>query len=190
MARNGVQYSYRMKLLAISGSARVASTNTALLTALQHIAPPDLEIEVFHQIAEFPVFSPDLEGDLTPESVRAFVQKVQAAEGLLISSPEYVRSIPGGLKNAIDWLISGEQIVQKPIALVHASHRGDDMLEDMRRVLATVSSNFNSGLFLRLPLMKETTESIREIVNGPDVHPEATKFLLEFREFCLFARGE
>lgn len=190
VAKDGFQYSYWMKLLAISGSTRAASTNTALLTALQHIAPPDLEIEVFHQIGELPVFSPDLEGDLTPECVREFFQKVQEAEGLLISSPEYVRSIPGGLKNAIDWLVSGEQIVQKPIALVHASHRGDDMLEDMRLVLATVSSNFNCGLFLRLPLMKETTESIRAIVNDPDVHPKATKFLLEFSEFCLCARRE
>lgn len=173
-----------MKILAISGSARIASTNTALLSALQTIAPADMEIEVFSGIADLPVFSPDREGPLAPESVRAFTQRIQASDGLLISSPEYVRAIPGGLKNAIDWLVSGEQIVQKPIALAHASHRGDDMLESLRKVLSTVSTKFNENLFLRLSLMKEAPQSIRDIVNTPDVRAAAEKFLREYAAFC------
>lgn len=177
-----------MQLLAISGSARAASTNTALLRALQHIAPAGVAIEVFQDLAALPVFSPDLEGTLTPAPVLALVQQVQVADGLLISSPEYVRALPGGLKNAIDWLVSREEIIQKPVALVHASHRGDDMLADLRRVLATVTARFNSDLFLRVPLMKESAASVLQIVSGAEVYSEAQQFLQDFAAFCRCAR--
>jgi chromate reductase, NAD(P)H dehydrogenase (quinone) len=109
-------YLFGMKILAISGSTRQLSTNTALLSALQALAQPDIEIDVFDRIGELPVFSPDLEGPNTPESVIRFIEKVSASDGLIISSPEYVRSIPGGLKNAIDWLVSGEAVIGKPIS--------------------------------------------------------------------------
>ncbi len=173
-----------MRILAISGSARAASTNTALLRALQAVAPPEIKIEVFSDIAALPVFSPDMEGALVPAPVQALIRTIQACDGLLISSPEYVRAIPGGLKNAIDWLVSGEQIVAKPIALVHASHRGDDMLESLRLVLSTVSARFNPELFLRLSLMKQTPESIHAHVMSPDVQALVRRFLRDFVAFC------
>ncbi|MCG5479306.1 NADPH-dependent FMN reductase [Sinorhizobium alkalisoli] len=173
-----------MKILAVSGSARRLSTNTALLRAMQAIAPGDIAITVFDDIADLPVFSPDLEGPNLPDSVRLFMQKISDSDGLVISSPEYVRNIPGGLKNAIDWLVSGDQIIGKPIALVHASHRGDDMLTVLRTVLSTLSSNFNEDLFLRLPVMKETPESILEILKIPANRHMAESFLRDFASFC------
>src|SRR4051812_44978909 len=117
-----------MKLLAISGSARRSSTNTALLRAMQAVSPAGIALEVYDGIGELPVFSPDLEGPSLPSGVRRLLDEISASDGLVIASPEYVRSIPGGLKNAIDWLVSGDQVIGKPIALVHASHPGDDML--------------------------------------------------------------
>ena len=92
------------------------------------MAPSDIAIDVFDRIGDLPVFSPDLETPQPPDNVRRFIERVAESDGLVISSPEYVHSLPGGLKNAIDWLVSGDQVVGKPIALVHASHRGDDML--------------------------------------------------------------
>ncbi|MET3612291.1 NAD(P)H-dependent FMN reductase [Rhizobium aquaticum] len=178
-----------MKLLAISGSARAQSTNTALLCALVDLAPPTIKIEVFAGIGDLPVFSPDREGDATPDVVRAFQQKIAAADGLIIASPEYVRTLPGGLKNAIDWLVSGEHVIGKPIALAHASHRGDDMLQILRTVLSTISSNFNPGIFLRVPLMKQTPESIAEIMTQPANRQAAEKFLADFAVFCRNSRA-
>lgn len=175
-----------MKILAISGSARHSSTNTALLRALQAIAPEDITLDVFNGIGDLPVFSPDREGPNLPDSVGAFLRLVSESDGLLIASPEYVRSIPGGLKNAIDWLVSGDQVVGKPIALAHASHRGDDMLALLRTVLSTISSNFNRDLFFRLPVMKETPDSILEILKAPANRDLAERFL---RDFCCFCRN-
>ncbi len=173
-----------MKILAVSGSTRSASTNTALLRALKAIAPDNIAITVFDRVGDLPVFSPDLEGTNLPDSVRSFIKMIGDCDGLLVSSPEYVRSIPGGLKNAIDWLVSGDQIVDKPIALAHASHRGDEMLEALRTVLSTVSSGFNVTLFFRIALIKETPEAIHDILKVPANRLAAERFLNEFSTFC------
>lgn len=173
-----------MKILAVSGSARRLSTNTALLRAMQTIAPREIAIYVFDGIGDLPVFSPDLEGPNLPDGVRSFIQMISDSDGLLICSPEYVRGIPGGLKNAIDWLVSGNQVIGKPIALAHASHRGNDMLAALRTVLSTISSNFSENLFYQLPVMKETPESIGEILRIPANRQIAERFLRDFASFC------
>jgi chromate reductase len=107
--------------------------------AIKAATPNDIVITVFDGIGSLPVFSPHLEGTSLPDSVQDFIRLIAYNDGLLISSPEYIRGIPGGLKNAINWLVSGDQIIGKPIALVHASHRGDDMLVALRKVLSTIS---------------------------------------------------
>lgn len=158
-----------MKILAISGSGRAVSTNTAMLHAVSKIAAPDHSITVFSDVATLPVFSPDHEVGALPVKVQNFVDLVRDNDCVIISSPEYVRSIPGGLKNAIDWLVSRDEIITKPIALMHASHRGDHMLAQLRLVLATVSQQFSPDVFLRFKLMdlsaKEITDHLNERSN-------------------------
>ena len=166
-----------MKLLAISGSTRLASTNTALLMALKRFAPSDIELSVFHRLDGLPVFSPDSEGEQTPAEVLSFLSLVSAADGIIISSPEYVRAIPGGLKNALDWMVSRFEVVGKPIALAHASHRGDDMLASLRLVLSTVSDGFRERVFLRVPLVGKSPDVIEEILRLPEVESRMTEFL-------------
>ena len=131
-----------------------------MLRAVADIARPDHSISVYSGIADLPVFSPDLETEPLPVEVQSFVDLIKESDCLIISSPEYVRAIPGGLKNAIDWLVSRDEIVNKPIALMHASHRGDDMLGQLRLVLSTVSQQFSQDLFLRFELMKLSPEDI------------------------------
>ena len=178
-----------MKILAVSGSTRQQSTNTALLKAIQSISHDDIALTVFDVIGNLPVFSPDLDGPNLPESVRDFMRVIAQNDGLLISSPEYIRGIPGGLKNAIDWLVSGDQIIGKPIALVHASHRGDDMLDALRKVLSTISNNINEELFFRLPVMKETPDAIRDILETAENRQKAEVFLRQFSSFCQNQTG-
>lgn len=169
-----------MKLLAISGSARKESTNTALLKGMKDLAPFGVELSIFQDLNALPVFSPDSEGDATPATVYEFLKMVSNADGIIISSPEYVRAIPGGLKNAIDWMVSRDEIIDKPIALAHASHRGEDMLLSLRLVLSTVSSNFFEHLFLRIPLIGKLPGEIEEILRMPEYESVVTSFLIEF----------
>jgi NAD(P)H-dependent FMN reductase len=171
-----------VKILAISGSAREASTNTALLQAMRNFSPAGIEFSIFHSLSTLPVFSPDSEGEKTPVAVQEFIEAVSAADGIIISSPEYIRAIPGGLKNAIDWMVSRFEIIGKPIALVHASHRGDDMLASLRLVLSTVSSHFLEHLFFRIPLVGKSPEEVAESLRQSEYESQATSFLLSFVE--------
>jgi chromate reductase, NAD(P)H dehydrogenase (quinone) len=88
------------------------------------------------------------------------------------------------LKNAIDWLVSREELIGKPIALAHASHRGDDMLGDLRRVLSTASDRFCEGVFLRMHLMKMTPEEVSARLNGEEEMVQMRTFLDGFGGWC------
>ncbi|MGW9947580.1 NAD(P)H-dependent FMN reductase [Rhizobium leguminosarum] len=173
-----------MRILAISGSARLNSTNTAMLRAIRAIAPSDIELSIFDGVGRLPVFSPDLEGESLPEAVRDFIDVIAKSDGVIIASPEYVRSIPGGLKNAIDWLVSGDEIVHKPIALLHASHRGDDMLAGLRTVLATITDRFAEDIFLRLPLMKPDPAEVLRSIETAENRSRVQAYLHAFSAYC------
>jgi chromate reductase len=114
-----------LKILAIPGSLRHDSYNKWLLRAAVTHAPSGTEVEVVEDLASIPFFNEDLEqrteGD--PAPVIRLRNRVAAADGLLISTPEYNHSIPGVLKNAIDWLSRGAAPVLegKPVAVVGAS---------------------------------------------------------------------
>lgn len=139
-----------------------------------------MEITLYRGLADLPVFSPDREGANTPIEVHEFFDALRQADGVIISSPEYVRGIPGGLKNAIDWLVSGEEVIGKPIVLTHASHRGDDMLAALRLVLGTVTQRFCVDIFLQLPLMSKNPEEVREFLRGQGYAQKIGLFLSEF----------
>ncbi|MFD2207348.1 NADPH-dependent FMN reductase [Kiloniella antarctica] len=173
-----------MKILAISGSTRQASTNTAMLRSIASVAPSDVQINVFQGISELPIFSPDLEAIALPRTVQNFANLVHESDGVIIASPEYVKSIPGGLKNVIDWLVSREEIVTKPISLVHASHRGDDMLQQLRLVLSTVSELFSKDIFLRFNLLNQTPCEILDFLELPQHRLAIDEYLQIFSEYC------
>ena len=109
-------------VIGVSGSLRQGSYNTALLNAAQELAPAGMDI-VTSQIDAVPVYNADVQTQGFPESVLALAEAIRSADGVLIATPEYNYSIPGGLKNAIDWLsrIDDQPFAQKPIALMGAS---------------------------------------------------------------------
>jgi chromate reductase, NAD(P)H dehydrogenase (quinone) len=113
-------------VLAIAGSLRRASFNRSLLHAAASLAPAGMTVTVEEGLASIPLFDEDLEAVTAggPESVARLSREVAAADGLLIATPEYNHSIPGVLKNAIDWLSresAGEVLAGKPVAVIGAS---------------------------------------------------------------------
>ena len=92
-----------MRILAVSGSLRETSYNTSLLRAALEAAPDGVELELWEGLAELPLYDEDLEAGDTPESVRQLREDWAAADAILFATPEYNGSVPGGLKNAIDW---------------------------------------------------------------------------------------
>src|SRR5882724_10769909 len=112
-----------VRVLAISGSLRRASSNSALVAAAARLAPDTVKVSIYRGLEELPHFNPDLDDDSAPQSVVGFRASLQACDAVLISSPEYAHGVPGVVKNALDWVVGSGELVDKPIALVNASPR-------------------------------------------------------------------
>ncbi len=91
------------RVVAISGSLRRDALNTALLRSLPHLAPESLDIEIL-TIDAVPVYSEDIDGGLCPAAVTGLRDRVAAADGVILASPEYNRGVSGAMKNVLDWL--------------------------------------------------------------------------------------
>lgn len=113
--------------------------NTALLNAALALAPEDVEIRLYGGLGDLPHFNPDLEAT-EPPSVTDLKDTTAPSDGLLISSPEYAHSVSGVLKNALDWLVGGEEFVGKPIALLNASPRSTHAQACLTEIVTVMSS--------------------------------------------------
>jgi chromate reductase len=111
-----------LKVVALSGSLRAASYNTAALRAAQALALDGMTIEIA-SIADIPFYDADVQAQGFPASVVALGEQIRAADAVLIASPEYNYSVPGGLKNAIDWIsrLPDQPFAGKPVAMIGAS---------------------------------------------------------------------
>ena len=129
-----------MRILAVSGSLRAGSHNTELLRAAANAAPEGIVVELWEGIGDLPIYDEDLEDD-APESVRRLREEWGEADAVLFATPEYNGSVPGGLKNAIDWASrpKGEApLLNKTVAVVGASTGQFGALwaqQDLRRIL-------------------------------------------------------
>lgn len=111
-----------MKVLGISGSLRKASYNSMALRAAQKLAPAGMEISIA-DISQIPVFNDDVRAAGEPAPVTALKAQIRAADAVLIVTPEYNFSIPGGLKNALDWMSRPPEppLGGKPVAIMGAA---------------------------------------------------------------------
>jgi chromate reductase, NAD(P)H dehydrogenase (quinone) len=135
-----------MRILAVSGSLREGSFNTSLLRAALEAAPEGVELELWEGIGELPFYDQDLEGEDVPESVRRLREDWAAADAILFSTPEYNGSVPGGLKNAIDWASRPRQdavLRNKTVAVLGASTGQFGALwaqQDLKRILGVAGA--------------------------------------------------
>src|SRR3972149_3459920 len=112
----------KTRILGIVGSLRKGSYNKALMRAATELLPKDVELEIFY-LDDVPPFNQDLEKQ-PPQVIRLFKERIRGADAILIASPEYNYSIPGVLKNAIDWASRpyGDNAFDgKPVGVIGAS---------------------------------------------------------------------
>ena len=129
-----------VRVLAISGSLRRASSNSALVGAVARLAPDTVEVSVYRELEELPPFNPDLDGGNAPAAVTRFRARLQACDAVLISSPEYAHGVPGVLKNALDWVVASGELVDKPVALINASARATHAWTSLANTLSVMSA--------------------------------------------------
>ena len=143
-----------IRLLAISGSLRAVFSNTMLLRAAALLAPTGVEISVYDRLGDLPHFNPDLEG-VEPPVVKEFWARVRAADGIIISSPEYAHGVPGVLKNALDWLVGGFDFINKPVALFNASPRSTYALASLTEIITIMSGRIVSEASISVSLREQ-----------------------------------
>ena len=133
-----------LNVLALCGSLRQASINAALLRAATRLAAPAADIEVADWLGRLPLFNPDFENVIDdrelPRAVQALHLAVDAADAILIASPEYAHGVSGTIKNTLDWLVSFEPFIHKPVAVINASPRARHADEALRETLRTMSA--------------------------------------------------
>jgi chromate reductase len=112
-----------LKVLGICGSLRKGSYNLAALHAAVEAAPEGMSIEVGPWLGDIPLYNGDVQAEGFPAPVTALAEKIRAADAVLFASPEYNYSIPGVLKNAIDWLsrLPEQPFAGKPVGMIGAS---------------------------------------------------------------------
>jgi len=130
-----------LRILLISGSTRHGSGNTAALRTVQAIAPDGITAEMYEGLAALPAFSPD-EDQQPPGPAAELRARIAAADTLLFCTPEYAGTLPGSLKNLLDWTVGGGEIYGKPAGWVNVAlgGRGTGAEEHLAMVLRYVGA--------------------------------------------------
>jgi NAD(P)H-dependent FMN reductase len=156
-----------IRILSISGSLREASSNTALLLAAARLAPEGVDVELYDGLGDLPHFNPDIEDAPIP-AVLDYRAKLQAADGLLISSPEYAHGVPGSLKNALDWVVGSGELVYKPVALLNASPRSTYAQSSLTETLTVMTAALVPEATITIPLQGRKLDP-GGIASAPDL---------------------
>ncbi|GET23220.1 NADPH-dependent FMN reductase [Prolixibacter denitrificans] len=143
--------SSKKKILAISGSTKQQSVNLAMLKAIAATYSGRITVDLYDGIDKIPHFNPDKDTDTPPESVVDFRNRIATSDGVIICTPEYVFSLPGSLKNAIEWTVSTTIFSKKPVALIVAAASGEKAIESLRLIMSTLDATVpaNGSLLIK-----------------------------------------
>jgi chromate reductase len=132
----------KKNIFIIIGSASRNSVNEKLIDIFINLTDSFFSFTVFHDLKSLPHFDPELSADNPPSSIIAFRNSIERTDGILICTPEYIYSIPSGLKNAIEWCVSTTVFTNKPTGLITASASGEKAHEELKLIMRTMMSKF------------------------------------------------
>jgi NAD(P)H-dependent FMN reductase len=157
-----------IRILAISGSLRRASNNSALVRAIARLASGPVQVSTYDELGVLPPFNPDDDREPPYPAVARLRYRVQAADALVISSPEYAHGVPGTLKNALDWLVGSGELVDKPVALINASPRSAHAWVSLAETLTVMSAHVVPAASITVPLQGRALDA-NTIVEDPEM---------------------
>ena len=143
----------------------------------------DCRVTIYGGLGRLPIFNPDDEGERTPLEARELIDAVTGADGVVVSSPEYAHGVPGGLKNALDWLVSRDAAVGKPAMLVHASPRSLVSRAALGEIMRTMSFDLYAGQELEIALLGKKPDDIPGILAEPSNMALMRNALADFAGF-------
>jgi NAD(P)H-dependent FMN reductase len=153
-------------VLAISGSLRKASSNSALVEALTTLSAEMAHVSVYVGLGEIPPFNPDHDGDDAPLAVVEFRSALQACDAVVISSPEYAHGVPGVLKNALDWIVGSGELIDKPVALINGSMQATHAHASLKETLTVMSARVVSQASITVSLANGKRDANAIIADG------------------------
>lgn len=143
------------RVLLISGSTRMRSTNTALCRTAVLCAPPGVTAVCYPDIAVLPHFNPDDDHDPLPPAVGELRASIAASDAVLFCTPEYAGTLPGSFKNLLDWTVGGTDLTGKPVAWMRAAtdpRRGDGAHATLATVLGYVQATVIEAACQHVPV--------------------------------------
>ena len=167
----------KKKIIALIGSTKTASLNLKIVEKFAKMTKNSLEITIF-PIIDLPFFNPDVDNETdVPSIVTDFRQAIDTADGVLICTPEYVFSLPGILKNALEWTVSTIVFNEKPTALITASSVGEKAHESLSLVMQTIGAKVGEKSALLIQNVKTKVNMSGEFINADTL--KAFKDLIE-----------
>ncbi|HSD07457.1 NAD(P)H-dependent oxidoreductase [Flavobacterium sp.] len=132
----------KITVFVLIGSASKNSANEKLVQHFTALTKDIFELNIFKDLKTLPHFDPDLTTAFPPTEIIEFRENIEKADGILICTPEYIFSIPSGLKNAIEWCVATTVFTDKTIGLITASASGIKGHEELQLIMRTVMANF------------------------------------------------
>ena len=164
----------------INGSASQQSANEKLINKIINLTKEAFDFIESDSLKLLPHFDPDLSTHQPPGSVINFRNSIQQADGLLICTPEYIFSIPSGLKNAIEWCVATTVFSDKPTGLITASASGQKGNEELQLIMKTVMAKFTADTTLLIRGIKGKINDDGEITDSKTVD-DLTHFLNAYK---------
>lgn len=146
--------SKKKTILAIIGSASLQSSNEKLIDFIKSHTSDHFEWTIFNHLKSLPHFDPELSINNPPLEVMEFRNLIAMSEGIIISTPEYVFSIPSGLKNALEWCVATTVITDKPTGIITASSGGEKAHAELQLIMRTLMADFNPSTTLLIQGIK------------------------------------
>jgi NAD(P)H-dependent FMN reductase len=171
--------SQKIKIFAINGSTRKNSSNFKILKHISENIKEEFEVEIFEELDQLPHFNPDLDQETLPEKVIEFRNKIAQADGVLICTPEYVFSLPGTLKNALEWCVSTTIFAGKKTGLITASASGEMGHEQLLLVMKTLEAKFDDASQLLIQGIRGKIDNEGNVIN-PETEKALESFITNF----------
>ena len=168
------------KIFCINGSASTVSANQQLLRLIRGMLQDTCQVELFEALKSLPHFDPALSVTNPPEAVVRFRTKIQEADGIIFCTPEYVFSIPSGLKNAIEWCIATTVFENKPTGLITASAQGQKGHAELQLIMQTAMARFTEATTLLIPGIRGVI-SAEGTIRDTATQLKLTQFVESFR---------
>ncbi|SOE23506.1 NAD(P)H-dependent FMN reductase [Spirosomataceae bacterium TFI 002] len=171
----------RFNILAINGSASENSSNLSILRTLVQLFESKYNIQILDDLSEFPHFRTELTNENVPAKILELRSQIEKADGVIICTPEYIFSIPSGLKNIIEWCVSTTVFTDKPIGLITASANGEMGHKELLLIMKTLQAKLTSDTTLLIRGVKGRVNKDGQVIDE-NTEKQLRKFVLSMEE--------